>query len=284
MSGKKAIGGSLGAILVLIISQVVAQLSASVLVFTKAPDGICNIAAGILYLLLAYFLLKLFAEKLLKIDLGSLGIPRFHIKAKWIVVAIALPVIIVAIYLLMPGKFISSDMDEIQVFSTLSAGIAFTGIAAGFVEEMVFRGFILNLLKTRWNRRVAIILPSVLFGAVHIIGMDFSVSSCLLVLAAGTMVGIMFSLIALESGSIWNGGIVHCLWNIIIIGGGLTVSEAADPYAVMTYVLDTKNFAITGGEFGIESSVIAVLGYGLVALLAARSCHLTGNGKSENLS
>lgn len=139
-------------------------------------------------------------------------------------------------------------------------------------------------MKTRWNRRVAIILPSVLFGAVHIIGMDFSASSCLLVLAAGTMVGIMFSLIALESGSIWNGGIMHCLWNIIIIGGGLTVSEAVDPYAVMTYVLDTKNFPITGGEFGIESSVIAVSGYVLVALLAARSCHLTGTGKSENLS
>lgn len=284
MSGKKAIGGSLGAILILVISQVAAQLSASVFAFIKAPDGICNIGAGVLYLLLAYLLLKLFSEKLLKIDLGLLGIPRFHIKAKWIVAAIALPVIIVAIYLLMPGKFINSDMDGMQVFSTLSAGIAFTGIAAGFVEEMVFRGFILNLLKTRWNRGLAIILPSVLFGAVHIIGMDFSVSGCLLVLVAGTMVGIMFSLIALESGSIWNSGIVHSIWNIIIIGGGLAISEAADPYAVMTYVLDTKNFAITGGEFGIESSAIAVLGYALVALPAAKSCHLTGTGKSGSRS
>ncbi len=38
-------------------------------------------------------------------------------------------------------------MNSNQIFSTLSAGIAFTGIAAGFVEEMVFRGVILNLLK-----------------------------------------------------------------------------------------------------------------------------------------
>ena len=100
-------------------------------------------------------------------------------------------------------------MNSNQIFSTLSAGIAFTGIAAGFVEEMVFRGVILNLLKEKWNIKVAVLIPSVLFGLVHIIGMDFSIISSLLVLIAGTMVGIMFSMVAIESGSVWNSGIVH---------------------------------------------------------------------------
>ena len=47
-------------------------------------------------------------------------------------------------------------MNSNQIFSTLSAGIAFTGIAAGFVEEMVFRGVILNLLKEKWNIKVRV--------------------------------------------------------------------------------------------------------------------------------
>lgn len=68
--------------------------------------------------------------------------------------------------------------------------------------------------------------------------MDFSVLSCTLVIIAGTMVGIMFSLIALESKSIWNSGIVHAIWNIIIIGGGLTVNETKDKYSVIAYVLN----------------------------------------------
>ena len=84
------------------------------------------------------------------------------------------------------GKYVSSGMNSNQIFSTLSAGIAFTGIAAGFVEEMVFRGVILNLLKEKWNIKVAVLIPSVLFGLVHIIGMDFSIISSLLVLIAGT--------------------------------------------------------------------------------------------------
>ena len=98
--------------------------------------------------------------------------------------------------------------------------------------------------------------------------MDFSIVSCLLVLIAGTMVGIMFSVIAIESGSVWNSGIVHVLWNIVIIGGGLSISETVDEYSVMTYVLNSKLFIFTGGEFGIESSIIAVLGYMAVTFIA----------------
>ncbi len=44
----------------------------------------------------------------------------------------------------------------------------------------------------------------------------------------------MFSMVAIESGSVWNSGIVHSLWNILIIGGGLSISEKADEYSVMT--------------------------------------------------
>lgn len=108
--------------------------------------------------------------------------------------------------------------------------------------------------------------------------MDFSIISSLLVLIAGTMVGIMFSMVAIESGSVWNSGIVHSLWNILIIGGGLSISEKADEYSVMTYVLDLKDFVFTGGEFGIESSIIALLGYVIVTLAAI--CMIKKKSKS----
>lgn len=270
MSSRKAIVGSLGAIVVLVIAQILAQLLASVFVLIKVPLGICNIIAGVIYIGLAYVLLKLFIERLLKHKGADLGIAKFSIKLKWFLVAILLPVIVKLVYLLLfSGEYVSSGMNGNQIFSTLSAGIVFTGIAAGFVEEMVFRGVILNLLKERWNITVAVLIPSVLFGLVHIIGMGFSVTNCLLVLLAGTMVGIMFSMIAIESGSVWSSGVVHSLWNIIIIGGGLSIGASMDEYSVMTYVLSSKSFVFTGGEFGIESSCVALLAYVIVALSAA---------------
>lgn len=269
MSTVKAIGGALGAILALIAAQIAAQLAASLFVLAKLPEGICNIIAGIIYVGLAFVLLKLFSKKILKIKMDNLGMPGFFVKAEWIIAGVLLPVTVKAVYLLFfPGEYVSSGMDGNQIFSTLSAGIAFTGIAAGFVEEMVFRGVILNLFKEKWNMKAAVLIPSLIFGLVHIIGMDFSIVSSLLVLIAGTMVGIMFSMIAVESGSVWNSGIVHSLWNIFMIGGGLSISEKADEYSVMSYVLDSKAFVFTGGEFGIESSVIALSGYIIVTLVA----------------
>lgn len=269
MSVKKAIGGSICAIILLVVSQLVAQLVGSLFIIIKVSEGICNIIAGIIYIGLALILSKILSEKLLKVKVESLGMPRFSLKTRWVLVAVLLPIAVKSVYLvLFSGEYVFSGMNNTQIFSTLSAGVVFTGIAAGFVEEIVFRGIILNLLKERWNVKVAVLLPSILFGILHIVGMDFSVISCLLVIVAGTAVGIMFSLIAIESGSVWNSGIVHSLWNIIIIGGGLSIGETMDKDSVMTYVLDSKSFIITGGEFGIESSIIALLGYIVVIFIA----------------
>ena len=265
MKTNKVIIGSIAAVFVLVFSQIGAQLVASVFHLTGISIGICNIIAGIIYILFSYFLLNVLVNKFLKTDIRIL---RITVNVKWIIVAIALPVIVKGIFLLLPGEFVSSGMDKNQIFTTLSSGIVFTGIAAGLVEEMVFRGVIMSLIRERWNTKAAILVPSVLFASVHLIGMNFSAPSCILVLLAGTMVGIMFSMIAMERDSVWNSGIVHSIWNIIIIGGGLGISEKANEYSVMTYVLDSKSFAITGGEFGIEASVIALIGYIVVTLIA----------------
>jgi hypothetical protein len=111
---------------------------------------------------------------------------------------------------------------------------------------------------------IAQIIAQVIASVFVIIKIPYGICNII----AGTMVGVMFSMIAIESGSVWNSGIVHAIWNIVIIGGGLAIGEKMDPYSVMTYVLDSKVFAITGGEFGIESSVISLIGYIIVAGIA----------------
>ena len=269
MSRKTAFCCCLAALIVLIAAQVLAQLLACLFAQLGVPTWVCNILAGFLYALLAFGLLKIIMEKIFKLSLPDLGMPKLTLQGKWVAVAVLLPMGVKAFYLLLiPGKLVPSGMNREEILQTLSAGIFFTGMAAGFVEEMVFRGVILNATRRAWGTKMAVVFPSMLFGLVHILGWEFSLGNCLLVVLAGTMVGVMFSLIALESGSVWNGAVVHALWNVVIIGGGLAIGERADEYSVMTYVLSTKGFAITGGEFGVESSVISLAGYLLVALIA----------------
>ena len=126
----------------------------------------------------------------------------------------------------------------------------------------------MTALERRWNKYAAVIIPSVIFALSHLIGADLDFISIFQLLAAGTIVGIMFSFITYESGNIWNSAIVHSLWNIIIVGGILHIGVEPNRYSLFNYVLDSKSFFITGGEFGIEASVIAIIGYVVVSILA----------------
>ena len=269
MKTGKMIISIIFSILVLVVAQVLAQLLGSVLVLVKIPAFIANMAAGILYIIIAYFLLKIICKKILKGDMSEYNIPAFKIEIKWIIVAILLPLTVTAFYILfVPGSFEQNVLDITSKLNLLSAGIFFTGFGAGVVEEMVFRGMLMGAIEKRFNKTVAIIVPSVLFGFVHILGMGFDILSCALVLVAGTMVGVMFSLIASTTKSIWNSAIVHAFWNIVIIGGILWTGTEFDEYSLYSYVLDSKSFLLTGGEFGIESSIVAVVGYTVVCVVA----------------
>ncbi len=100
MSTKKAISISFVAIFILIITQIIAQSIASV-----------------------------FISKIIKLPALDFGMPKFAIKIRWVLIAVLLPFVIKGSYLLIfNGKYVSSNMNGNQIFNTLSAGVAFTGI------------------------------------------------------------------------------------------------------------------------------------------------------------
>lgn len=266
MKTKKMILTIVFGLLALVLAQTLSQVIASVLLIVKVPEFICNMCAGILYVVIAFIFVKLLCEKYIKEDMSTYYIPKFQVKGKWMVIAIALPLLVTVCYFFFNGSFKENAMDLNDKLTTVSAGLFFTAFGAAFVEEMVFRGIIMNAIEKRFNKKAAIIIPSVLFGVVHIIGMKFDVLSCVLVVFAGTMVGIMFSLIASEEKSVWNSAIVHMIWNLVIVGDILSIGTTMNEYSLYSYILETDSFVLTGGEFGIESSVIAVAGYCLVSL------------------
>ena len=263
----KVIGGIVLVLAIMIGSNIVAKAAAIALAMLPLPLDIGVVAEGVIYIACVYFLIKLLITRFFKGSLTDYNIPRFRIDLKWLLTAFLLPLAVTGIYLCLPGEFVRSDMTVWDMINTVIMAVFFYGVSAGVVEELVFRGVILNLLDKRFGRCAAIIIPSVLFGMLHL-SSDLSVLSAILVLIAGTVVGIMFSLISLAGRSVWNSAAVHAVWNIIIIGGILCVGETADSGNICSYVLSSRHFAITGGEFGVESSVIAVLGYLIVCCVA----------------
>ena len=270
LSALLTIGKVFLAILIIPIAQIIAEV---ILLPFGEPEGITSgivyILWGILYPGFAILFVWLFAKFICKKKMSDMLITKVRVKSKWVIAAFLLPLGVTAFYVFaVPGQLVKHTLDNVGIFNALALAIVFTGFAAGVVEEMVFRGLIMNLLKERWNIAVAVIAPSVVFGFVHVLGMDFSIGSIILVTVAGTMVGIMFSLVALEGGSIWNSAVMHMVWNTIIIGGIFVVGVNQDPEHIADYLLASDKFWITGGEFGIESALPSVIGYTIVAAIA----------------
>lgn len=155
-----------------------------------------------------------------------------------------------------------------EISQIVMGAIFYYGIGTGLVEEMIFRGVIMSVLENRCNRYVAIFVPSVLFGLLHIIGRELDWLSIIQLIIAVSVVGILLSLVTYESGGVWNSSIMHGVWNIIMIGGILQIGASADELAIYNYVLEADSFLITGGDFGVEASIISILAYLLFIVLA----------------
>ena len=254
-------------ILILVAAQTVSVLIASAACAAGLPVPAGNILAALLYAALALWGIRVLGRKGLKMRPSSLGLSPVRIRPAWGVAAVLLPLAVCGICLLLPGHFEAVTARQADVVLILS-GAAYYGIAAAVVEEAVFRGAILKSLESRWNRKVAVLASSVLFGAVHMLGASLSLVSAVQLLLAGTAVGILFALIAYESGSIWSGALGHGVWNLFMVSQILHIGPEADASSIFSYVLEVKNPLLTGGDFGIEASVIAMMAYAGLAAVA----------------
>lgn len=263
ISTGKAVLGIILAIVIMVAAQIIASIIGGLPVMLGAPTAVGNILAGILYPIFAYLCVKLLCAKVLHLSLEECKLPKFSLKPIWCIAAVVMPCLVSGILLLTKGHWENNSVDTLMAWELITGAVFFYGIGTGIVEEMIFRGVIMSTLEQRWNKTVAIVAPSVLFGLIHIVGRDLDFLSIIQLIIAGSIVGILFSLVTYESGNVWNAALIHAVWNMIIIGGILTIGDTPSEYSIYNYVLESDSFLITGGDFGIEASVVAILAYAI---------------------
>ena len=280
ISTAKTIAAIILAVVIMVIAQIIAELIGS---FAAALPGIPMAAGyaitGIFYPIFAFLGVKLLCTKLLRMSLQDCKMPRFSLRAIWVAAAVIMPCLVSLVLCATPGHWQNNMLSGSEISQIVTRAVFVAGIGAGLVEEMLFRGVIMSAMEKRWNRYMAIFVPSVLFGLIHIIGERLDLLSIIQLIIAGSIVGILFSLVAYESGNVWNSAVIHGVWNAIMIGGILQISETAEEYPIYNYVLDTDSFLITGGDFGVEASVVAILAY--LAFIAL-ACYLMRKRGEQN--
>ena len=225
----------------------------------------------IVRIIVTVVLAAFFSAKVLKINAEELGIKNIKIDFKWIVISAVLPVSVLALYIfILPGHaYIAKEGNFLQYLAYAVFGV---GISAGITEEVIFRGMIFRYMKKTLGTKAAVIIPAVIFACLHIINMQtFDLTDLVLLLLAGSLVAVMFVFMALTSDSIYPGALAHTLWNTLIIGeiigvGGIVNGMPNDSFIIVP--IESQSKLLTGGNFGIEAAVPAIIGYIAVSVIS----------------
>ncbi|OLF15984.1 CPBP family intramembrane glutamic endopeptidase [Actinophytocola xanthii] len=140
------------------------------------------------------------------------------------------------------------------------ASILAVSLGAAVTEELLFRGLALQALERLFGSWVALATTALLFGALHLANPGATVwSSLAIAVEAGVLLGAAF----LVTRSLWFVVGLHLAWNATVALLGLPVS--GHPSSGLLTATPTGPTLVTGGDFGIEASVVPVV----VALLLA---------------
>jgi hypothetical protein len=164
-------------------------------------------------------------------------------------------------------------------FGSAAVGAALLPIGAlmlGFIvqgssEELMFRGWLMQLIASRHGVWIAVVANSVLFALAHAGNIEPS-NELYVGLANIVLFGLFVSLYAVREGSIWGVCGWHAAWNWLLgLGFGLEVSGITiDSLPLVTDLTAAPGAAwwLTGGAFGPEASIVttAVLLTGTVVL------------------
>lgn len=267
---KKIIKNFLIVVLVLAaltLVQLIAALVGKLMGWLGAPKFLINIVMGAIYPVLTYLSIVILFKKVVKRPLQLFRIPRIRLKLVWCIAAILMPLLAAGIFILLKGSWEIKSVGSGAMLAAVSGAVVLLGVGSGIAEEMIFRGVIMGLLEEQFDRKVAVIVPSIVFALMHIPGRGLNLLGIIQLLIAGSMVGVLFSLVTLEGNSIWNSAMMHAVWNMVIVGSVFYIGTKGNA-GIINYKLQSTSAMITGGAFGVEASVISIAVYGMFSLFA----------------
>lgn len=142
-------------------------------------------------------------------------------------------------------------------------------IVQASAEEILSRGWILNVLSAKYNRVVGIILSSAFFVACHSLNAGMSLMAYL----NASLFAVFLALYVQRTNQLWGACAFHALWNFSLGNVfGFDVSGVPMTYGTVIDLNVQGSVLLTGGQFGLEAGLPAtfVLLVGIVLVVFLR--------------
>lgn len=136
-----------------------------------------------------------------------------------------------------------------QPVDLLSGFIIMVVVAVG--EEAVFRGYILHNLMHSMNRWIALAITSLLFALFHAGNPNITILALVNIFLSGFVMGLNY----VYTGNLWFAILFHFSWNFFL-GPVLGYEVSGLPLSSLLEQEIEGAWWITGGDFGLEGSVI----------------------------
>ncbi|MFI5570402.1 lysostaphin resistance A-like protein [Streptomyces sp. NPDC051740] len=155
---------------------------------------------------------------------------------------------------------------------SIVASMAAVQVGAAVTEELLFRGLALQALEKMCGSWAALAITAALFGGLHAANPGATLwSSTAIAIEAGVLLGAAF----LWKRNIWFVVGLHFAWNTALGLIGIPVSGHASEGLMTT--TPTGPDLVTGGEFGLEASIVPVIVSVLIAIPMLVAAHRRGN-------
>lgn len=129
-------------------------------------------------------------------------------------------------------------------------------LSSGFFEELLFRGVLFRIVEEWLGSWISVVVSSFVFGFVHLLNPAGTVTGALFI---SIEAGLLLAATYMVTRRLWLGMGFHMAWNYTqsAIFSGIVSGGVSDPGLIRPII--EGPVALTGGSFGLESSLIAFM-------------------------
>lgn len=242
------------------------EIAKKLLSFTSLDKSYRNLLKGIIVSISAigsYTLFFKYYEKRKITELSTNRLARNLILGT-LIGAILQSLTILIIYL--NGGYFVASINPFS-FIIIPLTVAFT---TAILEEILIRGIVFRLIEEKLGSYYALLISASLFGALHLPNQGSTFLSALsIAIEAGLLLGAAF----MYSRNLWFPIALHFAWNFMQSGfyGAITSGNEKTNSLLISKIQGSE--LITGGEFGPEGSIQAILFCLIATILLLVLCH-----------
>lgn len=166
----------------------------------------------------------------------------------------AVSIAAVAGILVLSGQASATEIEPARMLSLPFWAGLFQFILVGVFEELICRGYMMTALKISRNKYIIMLLPALLFSALHIFNSNVTFFSLVNI----ALVGILFAYLMVKTGSIWASIGYHIAWNFVQ-GDVLGIAVSGGTRQGVMNIVFTGPKWFTGGAFGAEGGAACTL-------------------------